>query len=204
MIPLAKTRKLRSVTVDMVPLRLLMLALFLLLGVLLGYFCSARCDANEGGALEAFFDAYLAQSASPQLTLGLVCRTLFCYGRACLLAFLFGFSSIGVLCLPALFAAQGFVLSFSLFSFAQALGREAFPALAALFAIRLLLVLPCTLTVGSAAWERSWALAMLALGQRRSFAAPALCYRFLVCCVILLTGCALELWLVPLFLRAVI
>ena len=73
----------------------------------------------------------------------------------------------------------------------------------ALFAVRMLFVLPCTFFLGTAALERSWALALFSMGGRRVRPvtdAAAYWYRFAVCCVCLLAGCALELWLVPLLL----
>ncbi len=200
MTPAAKTRKLRHVTVEVIPLRSLLLALFLLLGVLSGYAVSGRYAAC-GDELRVYFDECVARSAAPDLNVETVVRTLVCYFRASLAAFLLGFSSVGVLCLPLLFAAQGFVLSFSLFSFAEAIGRGGFFLLGALFATRMLFVLPCTFLLGVAAMERSWALLSL-VGGKRVQIAPAGFYRFTVCCVCLLLGCVLELWLVPLVLRA--
>lgn len=196
-----KTRKPRHVTADALPLRSLLLAFFLLLGVLAGFVASERCGVGDG-ELRAYFDACLRSAASP-LDWATVARTLACYFRASVAAFLLGFSPLGVACLPLLLAAQGFVLSFSLFSFARALGRSGFLLLAALFAIRLLFVPPCTLALGDAAMERSWALCSLVFGRRGRSVTAGL-YRFAVCCVCLLLGCVLELWLVPLLLRAMI
>ena len=200
----ARARRLRYVTADLLPLRSLLLALFLALGILGGYAASARCDAETLDELRRYFDGYLTLTADRSLTAETVARTLVCFFRAPVLAFLLGFASIGVVALPALFAAQGFVLSFSLFSFASAMGRQSFALLPALFAIRLLFVLPCTFLLGAAAFDKSRALAALSLGggkrARPLVYAADYWYRFAVCCVCLLIGCALELWLVPLFL----
>ena len=201
MTPASGARKPRHMTADGFPLCSLLLAFFLLLGVLAGFVASERCGVGDG-ELRAYFDGCLNAAASPP-DAETVARTLACYLRASVAAFLLGFSPLGVVCLPLLLAAQGFVLSFSLFSFAQALGRGGFPALGALFAIRLLFVPPCTFVLGVAAMERSRALCSL-LGGRRARGVSAGLYRFAVCCVCLLLGCVLELWLVPLLLRAVI
>lgn len=201
---MARARRLRYVTVDILPLRSLVLALFLVLGVGCGYACSARCAAETGLELRRYFEAYTAVASQRALTPETVARTIICYLRAPLLAFLLGFASIGAAALPLLFASQGFVLSFSLFCFAGAMGREGFALAAALFAIRLLFVLPCTFLIGTAALERSCALAALAAGGGKRLRQTGSCasylYRFAVCCVCLLSGCALELWLVPLLL----
>ena len=203
-----KARRLRYVTVDAVPLRSLVLAVFLLAGVLAGYLFSGRYANASSAELRRYFDGYLALAASRAPTLGAVLRTAACFLRAPVLAFLLGFALIGVAGIPLLLAAQGFVLSFSLFSFAGAVGRTGFLLLPALFAIRLLFVLPCTFLLGAAALEKSRTLALLAFGggkrARPVVYGVAYWYRFAVCCVCLLTGSALELWLVPLFLRAAV
>ena len=80
-----------------------------------------------------------------------------------------------------------------------------FPLLLALFALRLLALLPCTLALGAAAMEKSRALLLLSLGGggKRARAVTyggAYWYRFGVCCVCLLLAALIELWLVPQFL----
>ncbi len=204
MTDLVRARKLRYVTVDILPLRSLLLALFLVSGVIAGYLLSGRCAASSSEELRRYFDGYLSLTVRQGLTGETVFRMLVCYLRAPLLAFLLGFASIGVAALPLLLAAQGFVLSFSLFSFAIAMGRESFVLLIAVFAIRLLFVLPCTFLLSSAAIEKAYALAAFTLGGGKRVRpvaySAAYWYRFAVCCVCLLIGCVLELWLVPMLL----
>ena len=200
----ARARKLRYVTVDVLPLRSLVLALFLVFGILTGYVLSGRCSGTTADELHCYFEGYLALTAERSVTVETAVQTLSCFFRAPALAFLLGFASIGIVGLPLLFAAQGFILSFSLFSFAEAMGREGFFLLLALFAIRLLFVLPCTFLLGTVAMDKSRSLAVLSLGGgkrvRPVVYGTAYWYRFAVCCVCLLIGSALELWLVPLFL----
>ncbi len=204
MTDLAKARKLRYVTVDILPLRSLLLALFLVSGVMGGYMMAERCGGEMSEELRGYLMRYLSSMSERALSVDTALRTLACYLRAPLLAFVLGFASIGVIALPLLLAAQGFLLSFSLFSFALALGRDGFLLLPSVFAIRLLFVLPCTFLLGTAAIEKSYALAAFTLGggkRVRPVSYPAsYWYRFAVCCICLLLGCALELWLTPLFL----
>lgn len=197
---LARSRKLRYVSVDMLPLRSLLLALFLVSGILAGYAFALRCAPDTVEELRRYLDGYLAGAARP-LTAETVVGTVWSYFRASLLAFLLGFASIGVIALPLLFAAQGFVLSFSLFAFALALGRESFLLLPILFGLRLAFVLPCAFLTGSAALDKSRTLAALTLGGGKRVApivyGADYWYRFAVVCVCLCIGSALELWLVP-------
>ena len=85
-----------------------------------------------------------------------------------------------------------------------ALGRGSFPLLLALFGIRLLAVLPCTLLLGNASLDKSRVLLSLSLGGggrgRAVSYGSAYWYRFGICCVCLLFAALLELWLVPQFL----
>ena len=198
----ARARKLRYVTVGSLPLRSLLLALFFVFGVLCAYVASGRCGDETSNALRRYLDRYLALNGERTLTGGVVTQTLVCYLRAPVLAFLLGFASIGVVALPLLMAAQGFVLAFSLFCFALTLGREEFLLLPALFTLRLLFVVPCTFLLGIAALDKSFSLAVLTLGGSGKRVRPvaygaAYWYRFAVCCVCLWIGCAMELWLIP-------
>ncbi|MBR3561769.1 MAG: hypothetical protein IKN81_09665 [Oscillospiraceae bacterium] len=200
----ARSRKLRYVTVDMVPLRSLVLALFLASGILAGYAVALRCTPGTADELRRFLDGFPAGAISPESAL----RTLLCYFRSSVLAFLMGFASIGVVGLPLLMAAQGFVLSFSMVSFAAALGREGFAALLALFALRVLFVLPGTFMTATAALDKARLLFALSIGTGKR-AAPVLYgarywYRFAVTCVCLGIGSGLELWLTPLLLARLI
>lgn len=198
-------RKLCKMTGTLLPLNTLLPALFLLIGIVSGYACAGRFALGSGAELRTFLDGSLTGPAARPMSFDLIAETLVCYFRAPFFAFLLGFASIGVVCLPLLFAAQGFVLSFSLVSFAVAFGRDGFLFLIALFAVRLLFVLPCTFLLGSASMERSYALALLSLGGKRTrpvVYGAAYWYRCFACCVCLLIGSALELWLVPLMLGA--
>lgn len=87
-----------------------------------------------------------------------------CFFRASAAVFLLGFASIGVALIPAVCAVQGFLYAYSLLCFASGLGQDGFFLLPVLFALRLMLVLPCTLLLGSAAWETSRGLAALSVG----------------------------------------
>ena len=51
----ARSRKLRYVSVDMLPLRSLLLALFLVSGVLTGYAAALRCSAGTADELRQMF-----------------------------------------------------------------------------------------------------------------------------------------------------
>ena len=174
-----------------VPVPMLVLSAFIVLGVILGYVFALRSLQSAGGVNRPFSVRALGE-------------TLLCYFRAPGIVFLLGFASIGIVAVPLVCACQGFLLSYSLFCFALSLGRGSFPLLLALFGIRLLAVLPCTLLLGNASLDKSRVLLSLSLGGggrgRAVSYGSAYWYRFGICCVCLLFAALLELWLVPQFL----
>lgn len=192
-----KARRLRVAAMNIYSLYSFVPVLFWIVGILCGFVFSGRCPDQSALELQTLLDGAgdLSQSQPAETLL----RTLVCFFRAPVFAFLLGFASIGVVLLPLLYAAQGFVLSFSMFSFARAIGRESFPVLFKLFGLRLLFVLPVTLVLGEAALEKSVQLAALVLGGNRLRPAYGISYwyRMAVCVVLLLLGSALELYLLP-------
>ena len=167
-----------------VPVPMLVLSAFIVLGVILGYVFALRSVQSAGGELKQYFDAFLSGGVNRPFSVRALGETLLCYFRAPGIVFLLGFASIGIVAVP--------------------LGRGSFPLLLALFGIRLLAVLPCTLLLGNASLDKSRALLSLSLGGggrgRAVSYGSAYWYRFGICCVCLLFAALLELWLVPQFL----
>lgn len=194
----------RGVLPQRVPVPMLVLSAFIVLGVILGYVFALRSLQSAGGELKQYFDAFLSGGVNRPFSVRALGETLLCYFRAPGIVFLLGFASIGIVAVPLVCACQGFLLSYSLFCFALSLGRGSFPLLLALFGIRLLAVLPCTLLLGNASLDKSRALLSLSLGGggrgRAVSYGSAYWYRFCICCVCLLFAALLELWLVPQFL----
>ena len=170
---------------------MLVLSAFIVLGVILGYVFALRSLQSAGGELKQYFDAFLSGGVNRPFSVRALGETLL-------------FASIGIVAVPLVCACQGFLLSYSLFCFALSLGRGSFPLLLALFGIRLLAVLPCTLLLGNASLDKSRVLLSLSLGGggrgRAVSYGSAYWYRFGICCVCLLFAALLELWLVPQFL----
>jgi len=158
------------------------------------------------GALREFFTAYCSGAAGQTLTPEIVIETLLCYVRSPIVIFLLGFASVGIWLLPVFLASQGFVLSYSMFSFSRALGRNGFRAVLALFSIRLAVLIPVSLLLGAAAFDRSKELFLLSVGAGKRGRTSELrtdWYRFGLCFVCLLLGALLELVLAPQLLQSV-
>lgn len=193
--------RLRCVSLRKIPLSMLALAAFFLLGAVLGGMVAARGASAMGGELRRYLEGYLALRIEGAPSSAAVLQTMVCFFRASAAVFLLGFASIGVALIPAVCAAQGFLYAYSLLCFASGLGQDGFFLLPVLFVLRLMLVLPCTLLLGSAAWETSRGLAALSVGGGKR--AKGVTYgkrywsRFGIACVCLFFGAALELWFIP-------
>ena len=124
---------------------MLALAAFFLLGAVLGGMVAARGASAMGGELRRYLEGYLALRIEGAPSSAAVWQTMVCFFRASAAVFLLGFASVGVALIPAVCAAQGFLYAYSLLCFASGLGQDGFFLLPVLFALRLMLVLPCTL-----------------------------------------------------------
>ena len=109
-------RSRRGTLPQRVPVPLLVLSAFVVLGVILGYAFALRSLRQTVGELKRYFDAFLSGGAEKPLSARVLGETLVCYFRAPVIAFLLGFASIGVVAVPLLCACQSFLLSYSLFA----------------------------------------------------------------------------------------
>lgn len=186
-----RRKRARFVALAAAPLDQLLLALFFVLGGVAGVSLSRRCAGQLDGELRAYITLFFELLPQRSVTPELLWCTASAYLRASLVAFLCGFVAWGVAVLPLLCLTQGFLFSFSLCSFAAVLGRESFGVLLALFLPRFLVALPCTLLLAGASLHRA---RELAAGRAKSKVGWL---RFILCCVVLLFACVLELRLLP-------
>lgn len=185
--------------------RLVLLALFFLGGVLLGQVVSGRVPDATGDELGRYLTDYLRLDGGTERTAAAALSAAVIYFRYPLLAFLLGFTSLGVLLLPCATVAYGFFLSFSVCCFTAAFGSDGVLLALAVFGLRCAVTLPCYFLLAVPAWERSVTLACLSLGGGRR-TAPVLCgrawwTRFAVISGALLAGMCADLTLAPWFLR---
>ena len=182
------------------------LALFFLGGVFLGQVLAGRVPDATGRELTEYLRGYVAleTAVTPQA----VVSALVLYFRYPLLAVLMGFASIGVVLLPAVTAAFGFFLSFSVSCFTAAFGGDGVLLALAVFGLRCAVTLPCYFLLAVPAWGNAAALALASFGGGRR-TAPVVYgqpwwSRVAVCAGILLAGVCLELFCSPWLLRLVL
>lgn len=192
--------------------RLLFLALFFLIGVILGQVLAGKVSPSAGTELQAYLRGYVQLERSVQTQLETVGSALMLYFRYPLLAFLLGFASVGILLLPCVTVAYGFFLSFSVCCFTATFGADGVLLALAVFGLRTLVTLPCFFLLAVPSWETAGSLASLSLGRGHRIATVLYgksCWiRFALCTVVLLVGVCLEIvfgpWLLHLMLGRVL
>lgn len=196
-----KERRIKSVVLSASSLCTAVFSALFALGVAIGYCRALHFSAASQVELRYYFSHFSASRAQDVLLPDLVTQTLFAFFRAPLFAFFLGFASVGVVILPLLCAAQGFLYSFSLFCCALVMGRESFAGILFLFLPRLLTLVPCTLLLCRAAISNSCALVSFSTGKGKRvkavrYGSPYF-IRFALCCAVLLLAALFELWLAP-------
>lgn len=198
-------RKRRHVNIVKQPFlfpQILLLALFFLVGVVLGQVFAGRVPAITGQELTNYLHHYLTleeENFSPKTLLA----ELVLYLRYPLLAVLLGFSSIGVVVLPGATILFGFFLSFSISCFIAAFGVNGVLVALAVAGLRCAVTLPCYFVLAVPAWSMSVSLASFGRGQKvvpvtygRSW---WLCLG--VCIAVLLAGMCVDYICSPWFLH---
>lgn len=184
--------------------RSLLLALFFLLGALLGHFYAGGCDVSDQSALSQYLADYCAVYDTGGASVSLASCAALYFGYA-VLTFLLGFASVGVVLIPALSGAFGFLTMYTVSCFVRAYGRAGVLLAMGVLMVRLLFTMPCFFALAGEAWPLSTELAMLAFGRGKR-SAPVLYgsryfLLFLLCVVILTAGVCCERFLTPLLFR---
>lgn len=163
---------------------------------------TARVPEAAGEELKVYLRHFvtLDENVSPQSILS----ALALYLRYPLLAFLLGFSSIGVLLLPCTALVFGFFLSFSVCCFTATFGGDGLLVALAVSGLRCAVTLPCFFLLAVPSFGTSAALASLSFGRGQR-AAPVVygreCWlRLVFCLLVLLAGMCVDVFVSPRFL----
>lgn len=171
------------------------LSLFFLIGGALGYVAGGLVTHAQHRELSDYVLEY-SRSASVQMS-GSWLAVLFAYFRSPLALLLLGLAAYGVWLVPIFMMGQGFFLAYSVRCFGGALGRGGILLAFAAFGIRCLFVLPCVFYLASRSWSDAARLRRgSALGDR-FVPSSRTAYPLLLCGIVLLIGCTVEVSLVP-------
>lgn len=192
-----------------VPLsRLLILALLFFAGVILGQVFAGRVPDSTGDELGHYLTDYVRISGEAEQNVGTIFSAAVIYLRYPLLAFLLGFTSLGLLLVPCLTVTYGFFLSFSVCCFTAAFGADGVLLALAVFGLRCAVTMPCYFLLAVPSWGTSAALASLSFGNGRRIAPVTydktcwLCFGSVI--LVLLAGMCVDLFLAPWFLQMIL
>lgn len=181
------------------PLGLALLSGSFLLGGLLGFFLSTLL-AQENG-LSQYFHSYFTLVEAGELTPHFG-NSLWSNLKTPLLAFLFGFSFLGILGLPLLFVTEGFLFTFSVSSMCRLLGAQGLLPGFFLFCLPALIWIPILFLLG----QQSFRSAILLAGQGRRLSEEIYPKGYFIRCffcifaTLLMVG--LEYFVIPVLLQA--
>lgn len=187
---------------------LLFLALFFLGGLVLGQVMAGRVPDSTGDELGRYLTDYVRLGGEAERTAGTALSAAVIYFRYPVLAFLLGFTSLGLVLLPCVTVAYGFFLSFSVCCFTAAFGADGVLLALAVFGLRCAVTMPCYFLLAIPSWGTSAALASLSFGKGRR-AAPVTYgrdywFRFGAVMAALLGGMCADLLLSPWLLQTIL
>lgn len=184
------------------------LSLCFVIGAVVGQVLAFTNPVLTAPELRESLNEYCQRRNPDTVTLSLTLSALWVWFRVPVLAFLWGFTSLGVPLCCLTVSAFGFFLSFSVGSFAAAFGWQGVLISAAALGIRTLISLPCVFLLCLSSMERAAWLSGLAAGRlRRPGFCPAQRTRRFTCtfCVaVLLLGTALDIACTPRLLRLIL
>lgn len=182
-------------------IRLLLLALGFLAGLFLGQVLARQVGGDTSEELTRYLTGYFSLEQPPELSAKTIFSILVVYFRYPLLAFLLGFSSVGIVLLPLVSVAYGFFLSFSVCCFTAAFGHSGVLLALAVFGMRCAIALPCYFALAVPALEKSVALASFSLNRGARLSPPAYgrawWVRFGAVAAVLATGVLVEMLVSP-------
>ena len=167
-----------------------------LLGAAVGAFCVFTGKPEE--ELSAYLLEYCAALGDGAVGISFFSAFWDCL-RWPLLTALLGFTAVGVVGIPVLFAARGFLLSFAVCTFGSVLGQKGIVIAAVLFAVSVLFVLPVLFILGRHELRR----AIRRLPNGAGFAGERRMEVMLVCGGILTVSSAVLWTVIPAVLASV-
>ena len=142
---------------------LTLLSAFFALGGVLGCTLAFQIDSGGSAGLARYVERFLTWAGTSGHTPSLLLAAWDTV-RWPLLVFLLGFTTLGLLALPAVFAVRGFLLAFAIGSFVRLFGRTGGTLAFLIFGIPECAAVPVLFILGTQSWLASRALASRVLG----------------------------------------
>ncbi len=172
---------------------LIVLAASFFLGAAAGCILASRVDGDALEGLGSYISAFLAASGAGEVTAPALLPLLWETLRWPLITAVLGFTALGLLGIPILFAVRGFLLSFAAASFVKVLGGTGGLLAFLLFGISGMVSVPALFVLGVQGFNASRCLAGRALGEgksrspygRKYFLRCGMCAAAFLVCVVL-------------------
>ena len=196
----------RTIQPAPVTMSMLVLAICFFLGGIFGHLYAKNCDVSAQTAFHQYLSDYCSwfEEVGESVPLG---RCILLYFSGVCVAFLFGFSSLGLIGIPMFSVGFGFLSLYTVSCFVQSFGREGAVLAAALTAARLLFTLPCFLMMASEALLLSLRMATLSVAQGKRLAPTnggRYLMLFILCLIGLCVGICVERIVTPILFRVAI
>lgn len=184
---------------------LLCLAVCFAAGTVGGCFFAGALDEDAATSLFDYFGGYFASIESGQALHLSLLSAVWEVVRWPLLAFVLGFTALGVVGLPVAFCVRGFLLSYAVSVLVRLYGVIGLVAALAVFGFSGFFVLPALFTLGVDAFRGAGSMTENLLGDnsRRTFSpGQGRLYRAGCCSLLLALAAALQFQLTPALLSA--
>lgn len=181
----------------------LLLGVLFLVGGAAGCVVAGNVNGDAGMALQDYLKAYLTLADSTGVKTSFA-GVLWEQVRFPLLALLMGFTAVGVIGIPALFAARGFMFSFSVSCFCRLFGVNGLVPAVFLFGLPALLWAPALFVLGMQALGGSYSMLCRCMGDGRSpaFFEGGYWLRCALCGGVVAMCVALEYFVLPVLVGA--
>ncbi|SMC84406.1 stage II sporulation protein M [Papillibacter cinnamivorans] len=194
-------RRIWTVPVDGMATGLLILSVLFAAGAVAGHMIPFYIGDAGDEELKRYIAGYLALSRQDTLSVPDVFTVFLNFYRYPLIAFFFGFTSLGVVGIPVLAAVRGFFLSFAVSCFAKVFGSEGIALAAVAFGVQCLVTLPCFFLIAAQAFSSSARIASVTAGRKRrgrgELYGNGYFLRCAICAGILLGGALAEIFITP-------
>ncbi|MCC8123731.1 MAG: hypothetical protein LIO58_09345 [Oscillospiraceae bacterium] len=154
-----RAERVSTTAVDGVMPGLAVLSFCFLAGGLIGVIVAAKAGGDGGASLSAYLTGFMQAAGDGEMKSPPILSSLWELFRWPLLGCLLGFTAIGLIGIPVLFAARGFYLAFSIACFVRVFGQTGDLIAFLMFGITGLISVPVLFVLGTQSLHASMALA---------------------------------------------
>lgn len=180
---------------------LAILIVCLLCGAVAGAFCASYLGDFSSDVLGDYLSGYVTDFSAGDSVTSLLPSVLLNVFKYPVISFLFGFTMLGVFCVPACAALRGFFAAFSIGSVIKVFGISGLWLAMSVFGIQMLFGIPCFLIISSQSFISAKNFTKMIAGKKRvmvgSFFSRGYFVLFGICVCVLMVLVLLELFLVP-------